>query len=108
MIIDGKKAIQVQIPKPGNVKESPKLDDEELHNNDKKILSLLINENSSHFSFTGMKRKLNVHQQSLARALARLEELGLVEKADGGYGVNKNGEVFDSSGKSVKEPTPIF
>ena len=73
MIIGEKKSIQVQIPKPGNVKESPKLDDEELHNNDKKILSLLINENSSHFSFTGMKRKLNVHQQSLARALARLK-----------------------------------
>jgi len=108
MIIGGKKAIQVQIPKPGNVKESPKLDDEELHNNDKKILSLLINENSSHFSFTGMKRKLNVHQQSLARALARLEELGLVEKSDAGYGLNKNAEVFDSSDKIVKEPSTIF
>ena len=82
--------------------------EDELHNNDKKILSLLINEDSSRFSFTGMKRKLNVHQQSLARALARLEELGLVEKSDAGYGLNKNAEVFTSSGKIVKKPSPIF
>lgn len=105
LIIGGKKAIQVQIPKPGNVEESPKLEDE-LHNNDKKILSLLINEDSSRFSFTGMKRKLNVHQQSLARALARLEELGLVEKSDAGYGLNKNADT--SSSKIVKKPSPIF
>ena len=55
-----------------------------------------------------MKRKLNVHQQSLARALARLEELGLVEKSDAGYGLNKNAEVFTSSGKIVKKPSRIF
>ena len=81
--------------------------EDELHNNDKKILSLLINEDSSRFSFTGMKRKLNVHQQSLARALARLEELGLVEKSDAGYGLNKNAEVFTSPGKIVK-PSSVF
>jgi len=99
--------MQVQIPKPGNVEEPPKLEDD-LHNNDKKILSLLINEDSSRFSFSGMKRKLNVHQQSLARALAILEELGLVEKSDAGYGLNKNAEVFTSSSKIVKKPSPIF
>jgi DNA-binding Lrp family transcriptional regulator len=80
---------------------------DELHNNDKKILTLLIQDDSSRFSFTGMKRKLNVHQQSLARALARLEELGLVEKSDAGYGLNKNAEVFTSPGKIAK-PSPVF
>jgi DNA-binding Lrp family transcriptional regulator len=54
------------------------------HNNDNKILAVL-NETGSYYSFKGLMRKLNLHQQSLSRALRRLEELGIIEKSRAGY-----------------------
>jgi predicted transcriptional regulator len=63
-----------------------------LHNNDIKILSLLNQETGFNYSFKGLVRKLNIHQQSLTRALNRLENLGLIEKSSVGYKLSKNGE----------------
>ena len=37
-------------------------------------------------------RKLNLHQQSLSRALHRLEEMGIVEKSEAGYRLSKSAE----------------
>lgn len=72
------------------VEEEPlSLDD--FHNNDNKVLSVL-NESGSNYSFKGLMRKLNLHQQSLSRALHRLEEMGLVEKSPVGYRLSKGGE----------------
>jgi len=68
--------------------EAPSAD---LHNNDSKILSVL-NETGSNYSFKGLMRKLSLHQQSLSRALHRLEEMGLVEKSPVGYRLSKTGE----------------
>ncbi len=62
----------------------------DLHGNDTKVLSLL-NEEGSNYSFKGMMRKLNMHQQSLSRALHRLEEMGLVERSQAGYRLSKTG-----------------
>ena len=56
----------------------------DFHNNDNKILAVL-NEAGSNYSFKGLMRKLNLHQQSLSRALRRLEEMGIVEKSPVGY-----------------------
>jgi DNA-binding Lrp family transcriptional regulator len=64
---------------------------EDLHGNDTKVLSLL-NEEGSNYSFRGIMRKLHIHQQSLARALHRLEEMGLVEKSQAGYRLKKVGD----------------
>jgi DNA-binding MarR family transcriptional regulator len=64
---------------------------EDLHGNDTKVLSLL-NEEGSHYSFKGIMRRLGMHQQSLSRALHRLEELGLVEKSQAGYRLSRVGE----------------
>lgn len=36
-------------------------------------------------AFSGLRRALGAHPESLARALRRLEREGLVERADGGY-----------------------
>ncbi|MGI0037457.1 MAG: MarR family transcriptional regulator, partial [Nitrososphaera sp.] len=66
------------------VKEEEPLSASEFHNNDNKVLELL-NEAGSNYSFKGLMRKLNLHQQSLSRALRRLEELGLVERTSFGY-----------------------
>jgi DNA-binding HxlR family transcriptional regulator len=62
----------------------------DFHNNDNKILALL-NEDGSNYSFKGLMRKLNLHQQSLSRALHRLEEMELVEKSSIGYRLSKAG-----------------
>jgi DNA-binding Lrp family transcriptional regulator len=59
------------------------------HTNDNKILSLLNQNSGSYFSFKGLMRKLNLHQQSLSRALNRLEELGLIQRSVNGYKLNK-------------------
>ena len=66
------------------VKEDSPISISEFHNNDTKVLELL-NEAGSNYSFKGLMRKLNLHQQSLSRALRRLEELGLVERTSFGY-----------------------
>jgi DNA-binding MarR family transcriptional regulator len=81
-IPSGKQAILVQ-------KEEYSIDD--LHNNDTKILALL-NEAGSNYSFKGIMRKLGIHQQSLARALRRLGEMGLVEKSKAGYQLSRTVE----------------
>src|SRR5918912_584161 len=67
--------------------------------NDGKILSLLNQETgSNYYSFRGLMRKLNLHQQSLARALNRLQDLGLIERSDTGYKLTKNGVLVLSKG----------
>jgi len=83
------------------VEEEPlSLDD--FHNNDSKVLSVL-NESGSNYSFKGLMRKLGLHQQSLSRALHRLEEMGLVEKSPVGYKLSKGGE-FAISRVSLHSP----
>ena len=74
-VANGKTALIVQ--------EEP-LSIDDFHNNDNKILSVL-NEAGSNYSFKGLMRKLNLHQQSLSRALHRLEEMGVVVKSPVGY-----------------------
>jgi DNA-binding HxlR family transcriptional regulator len=70
--------------------EEDSLSATDFHNNDNKILALL-NEAGSNYSFKGLMRKLNLHQQSLSRALHRLEEMELVEKSPVGYRLSKAG-----------------
>lgn len=74
----------------------------DIHNNDTKILSLL-NEAGSNYSFKGIMRKLDMHQQSLARALHRLEEMGLVRKSEGGYSLSPGGEPVAAITSKVQE-----
>ena len=76
----------------------------DFHNNDTKILSFLNQETGANYSFKGLLRKLNLHQQSLTRALSRLEDLGLIEKSSLGYKLSKNGEsIMTLSTKSNSE-----
>lgn len=61
--------------------------------NDKKVLSILNQDNDladNQYTFNGLARKLGMHQQSLSRALHRLENSGLVEKSEAGYRPSKN------------------
>lgn len=83
-IISGGKTTQILV-------EEESVAEVDFHNNDNKILSVL-NEAGSNYSFKGLMRKLNLHQQSLSRALHRLEEMGFVEKSSVGYRLSKAGE----------------
>ena len=73
------------------VEDSLPLTHDVLHLNDSKILLLMGQEVRSNYSFKGLIRKLNLHQQSLTRALIRLEDMKLVEKSSIGYKLTENG-----------------
>jgi predicted transcriptional regulator len=86
------KTTQVLIKKEGDREDECLSYIKDFHMNDSKILSLLNQESgSNYYSFTGLMRKLNLHQQSLARALNRLQDLGLVDRSNKGYTLTKNG-----------------
>ena len=71
--------------------EGLSLDD--FHTNDKKVLSLLNQDsdlNDNQYTFNGLARKLGMHQQSLSRALRRLEDAGIVQRTENGYKLSKN------------------
>ncbi|HZA99423.1 MAG TPA: MarR family transcriptional regulator [Nitrososphaera sp.] len=77
----------------------------DFHDNDNKILALL-NEAGSNYSFKGLMRKLNLHQQSLSRALHRLEEMELVEKSPVGYQLSKAGATAMSRTELLQQHKP--
>jgi DNA-binding MarR family transcriptional regulator len=83
-VTSGKQQVLVQ------EEEEEEFSTEDLHGNDSRILALL-NEAGSNYSFKGMQRKLGIHQQSLSRALRRLEEMGFVSKSDVGYRLSQTG-----------------
>jgi hypothetical protein len=107
-VINGKPVTAAQIlvedNDDDNLQESLSIDD--FHNNDNKILALL-NEPGSNYSFRGLMRKLNLHQQSLSRALHRLEELNLVEKSPLGYRLSKAGAIAVSKTELLQHQKPM-
>jgi DNA-binding transcriptional ArsR family regulator len=54
------------------------------------VLQLIIEENLSNFIFDGIKRKTGMHQETLSRALAELEDAGVITKTNQGYRVADN------------------
>ncbi len=68
-----------------------KISIDDLGKNDLRIISQLNNESklNHYYTFNGLMRKTNLHQQSLSRALHRLESLGLIEKTIAGYKITK-------------------
>lgn len=91
-IISTNKTTQVLIKKDDNGDDEYLSSIKDFHMNDSKILSLLNQEaGSNYYSFTGLMRKLNLHQQSLVRSLNRLQDLGLIDRSNKGYTLSKNG-----------------
>ncbi|MFL6328949.1 MAG: hypothetical protein ACJ71P_17915 [Nitrososphaeraceae archaeon] len=94
-------ATQVLIEKKDHNDDEHSLYASDFRINDSKILSLLNQETgSNYYSFRGLMRKLNLHQQSLARALNRLQDLSLIERSDTGYKLTKNGILELSKGNT--------
>ena len=75
------------------VDESSGMSLDGFQSNDKKILSVLNQDSDlvdNQYTFNGLVRKLGIHQQSLSRALRRLEDAGLIQRVESGYKLSKN------------------
>jgi DNA-binding MarR family transcriptional regulator len=94
-IPDSSKTSQILIQRDDKDEDDYSLSVTDFRTNDNKILSLLNQEDgSNYYSFKGLMRKLHIHQQSLSRALNRLQDLGMIEKSTvhSGYKLTQKGE----------------
>jgi len=67
--------------------EPPAQDLSFIREHDREVLEFLSQNPSSMIGFQGMKRRLGIHPEQLARALRRLSSDGLVERTELGYRV---------------------
>lgn len=67
---------------------------------DDRVLDAL-HELNGRIAFSGLRRVLKAHPESLSRALRRLEREGLVERGDGGYRVLSDEASADPVGTAV-------
>jgi DNA-binding transcriptional ArsR family regulator len=107
-VINGKPVVtaaQVLVEDNDEYNSQESLCADDFNSNDNKILALL-NEAGSNYSFKGLMRKLNLHQQSLSRALHRLEEMELVEKSPLGYRLSKDGAIAVSKTELLQQHKP--
>ena len=73
------------------------LDDLDLRSGDWQVLDA-FHDTESNLAFQGIKRKLGMHQETLSRALHRLESDHLVERTEDGYRLTRRGsEVINDS-----------
>ncbi|MGI0087748.1 MAG: ArsR family transcriptional regulator [Nitrosotalea sp.] len=79
---------------------------DELGPNDSKVLDVL-SENNSIYTFSGIMRKIGMHQETLSRSLQRLSEQDLVQKSPNGYKLSKKA-VFKKQTRSERNFTPIL
>lgn len=82
---------------------------EDLREPDRGVLRLLEAEGGT-VAFQGLRRRMNVHQETLSRALKRLEEDGFVHRTERGYRLTDAGSsvaqrLLDSSPKVY---VPVF
>ena len=56
---------------------------------EKSIIKVIVEESLDNFIFDGLKRKTGLHQQTLSRTLASLEDAGVIIKAPEGYKVSE-------------------
>ena len=64
----------------------------------------MLHELNGRIAFSGLRRALKAHPESLSRALRRLEREGLVERGDGGYRVLAREPSFDPSAVAHLRP----
>lgn len=62
-----------------------------LSDHDREILGLLGAENDIQVTFQGLRRSLDIHQESLSRALRRLRQEGLITETEQGYRLSHQG-----------------
>jgi DNA-binding MarR family transcriptional regulator len=75
--------------------------------NDSKVLDVL-SENNSIYTFSGIMRKIDMHQETLSRSLQRLSEQDLVQKSQNGYKLSKKGAILKKQTRSKTHFIPIL
>ncbi|MCQ5377032.1 MAG: hypothetical protein NO516_03180 [Candidatus Methanomethylicia archaeon] len=70
-----------------------------------KVLQLMASNSDTSFSFQGIKRSLQLHQEKLSRGLSRLTALGLIGKREDGYLITKKG--LRAIGQSCPAPVTV-
>jgi len=78
-------------------------DSYDLGEGDGRVLQMMASSADTNFSFQGIKRSLQVHQEKLSRSLNRLSSQGLVDKFESGYAITKKG--LKLMGVSESAPT---
>lgn len=78
-----------------------------LSDHDRHVLDLLGREGAIEVSFQGLRRLLDIHQESLTRALRRLQEEGLVSGTAEGYRLSSQGVSLARAGRDPIESPPI-
>jgi len=83
-------------------------DDLDLRSGDWQVLDA-FHDTESNLAFQGIKRKLGMHQETLSRALHRLESDHLVERAEDGYRLTQRGtEVINDSMRGPSKTSKIL
>jgi len=67
------------------------IEESELDEREREVLKFLSSEQNAYYSFQGLRRRLGLHQETLARTLKRLEEAHAIERSPQGYKVRSNG-----------------
>lgn len=84
--------------------EETELDDRELE-----VLKFLSNEQNAYYSFQGLRRKLGLHQETLARTLRRLEDAHAIERSADGYTLRSNSASYSFNVRTNQPlPKPII
>jgi DNA-binding transcriptional ArsR family regulator len=82
--------------------EETEFDDRELE-----VLRFLSNEQNAHYSFQGLRRRLGLHQETLARTLKRLEDAHAIERSPDGYSLRSTSANYSfnvQTNQSVPKP----
>ena len=69
----------------------PAEEESPLGDRESRVLEELAREQGAQVAFQGLRRKLDLHQETLSRTLRRLERDGLVEKEETGYRLTPGG-----------------
>lgn len=80
--------------------EETEFDDRELE-----VLRFLSNEQNAHYSFQGLRRRLGLHQETLARTLKRLEDAHAIERSPDGYSLRSTSANY-SFNVQTNQPVP--
>lgn len=68
------------------------------------VLAELAREGEARVAFQALRRQLDLHQQVLTRTLRRLEEDGLVQRDEAGYGLTEAGQALLTRPASAPAP----
>lgn len=76
---------------PADIRVAPMTPTDSLPERDVAVLAELASEGEAHVAFQGLRRRLEVHQEILARTLRRLEGGGLIARDEKGYRLTEQG-----------------